>query len=138
MRECTDKRLFKDWTYLQTNDHFYYMSTKFFSDGEVHKSFNPYGNPYEAFINYMNVVSDFSFRLNALVPKSIGDQKITELKENAVGKSGKVTLKEPVRGRREKENLSDTTAKKTTTKGKRVKSVKTVEKKRTGSDIIKQ
>jgi alpha-amylase len=138
MRDCTDKRLSKDWIYLQTNDHFYYMSTKFFSDGEVHKSFNPYGNPYEAFINYMNVVSDFSFRLNALVPKSIGDQKITELKENAVGKSGKVTLKEPVKGRRDNENLSDTTTKKTTTKGKRVKSVKTVEKKRTGSDIIKQ
>ena len=40
------------------------MCTKFFSDGEVHKYFNPYDNPYEAFINYMNVLSDFIIRVN--------------------------------------------------------------------------
>ena len=40
------------------------MCTKFFSDGEVHKYFNPYENPYEAFINYMNVLSDFNLRLS--------------------------------------------------------------------------
>ena len=38
------------------------MCTKFFSDGEVHKYFNPYDTPYEAFINYMNVLSDFIIR----------------------------------------------------------------------------
>ncbi len=52
-----------DWLYLQTSDHFYYMCTKWFSDGDVHKYFNPYGTPYEAFINYMNVLSDFIIRL---------------------------------------------------------------------------
>jgi alpha-amylase len=40
------------------------MCTKFFSDGEVHKYFNPYDTPYEAFINYMNVISDFQIRLD--------------------------------------------------------------------------
>jgi len=40
------------------------MCTKFFSDGEVHKYFNPYDTPYEAFINYMNVLSDFQIRLD--------------------------------------------------------------------------
>lgn len=40
------------------------MCTKFFSDGDVHKYFNPYDTPYEAFINYMNVLSDFSIRLD--------------------------------------------------------------------------
>ena len=40
------------------------MCTKFFSDGEVHKYFNPYDTPYEAFINYMNVLSDFIIRVN--------------------------------------------------------------------------
>ncbi len=53
----------RDWLYMQTSDHFYYMCTKWFSDGDVHKYFNPYGTPYEAFINYMNVLSDFIIRL---------------------------------------------------------------------------
>lgn len=48
---------------LQASDHFYYMCTKFFSDGAVHKYFNPYNTPYEAFINYMNVISDFGIRV---------------------------------------------------------------------------
>jgi alpha-amylase/alpha-mannosidase (GH57 family) len=51
------------WRHLQTSDHFYYMSTKWFSDGDVHKYFNPYGSPYEAYINYMNILSDFALRL---------------------------------------------------------------------------
>ena len=55
--------LWRDWERLQTSDHFYYMCTKWFSDGEVHKYFNPYASPYEAFINYMNVLSDFFIRL---------------------------------------------------------------------------
>ncbi len=55
--------LLKVWRNLQTSDHFYYMSTKWFSDGDVHKYFNPYGSPYEAYINYMNVLADFTLRL---------------------------------------------------------------------------
>lgn len=61
---CDDRRLLKDWQYLQTSDHFYYMSTKSFADGEVHAYFNPYGSPFDAFINYMNILNDFSLRLN--------------------------------------------------------------------------
>ena len=57
-----------DWRKLQVSDHFYYMSTKYWSDGDVHKYFSPYDSPYEAFINYMNVIEDFSqkveFELN--------------------------------------------------------------------------
>ncbi len=56
--------LWEDYGHLQESDHFYYMCTKFFSDGEVHKYFNPYDTPYEAFINYMNVISDFQIRLD--------------------------------------------------------------------------
>ena len=48
---------------LQESDHFYYMCTKFFSDGAVHSYFNPYDTPYEAFINYMNVLSDLQLRV---------------------------------------------------------------------------
>jgi alpha-amylase len=59
-----DPDLWLDYGHLQESDHFYYMCTKFFSDGEVHKYFNPYDTPYEAFINYMNVISDFQIRLD--------------------------------------------------------------------------
>ena len=45
--------------YLQTSDHFYYMCTKFWSDGDVHKYFSPYDSPYDAYIYYMNVLADF-------------------------------------------------------------------------------
>lgn len=64
VNRCQDVKLKKDWLYLQTSDHFYYMCTKHFSDGEVHKYFNPYESPFDAFINYMNVLADFSLRLD--------------------------------------------------------------------------
>lgn len=47
------------WRRLQTSDHFYYMCTKWFADGDVHAYFSPYKSPYDAFINYMNVLTDF-------------------------------------------------------------------------------
>ena len=59
-----DPELWADFGHLQESDHLYYMCTKFFSDGEIHKRFSPYATPYEAFINYMNVLSDFIIRLN--------------------------------------------------------------------------
>lgn len=58
-----DESIRFDWRFLQASDHFYYMCTKWFSDGDVHRYFNPYGSPYEAYINYMNVLADFRFRL---------------------------------------------------------------------------
>ncbi len=64
VKHCSDPQIHADWLYLQTSDHFYYMCTKFFADGDVHKYFNPYGTPYDAFINYMNVLSDFIIRVN--------------------------------------------------------------------------
>lgn len=60
-----DEKLSRTYLKLQESDHFYYMCTKFFSDGAVHSYFNPYDNPYEAFINYMNVLSDFMLRVDA-------------------------------------------------------------------------
>jgi alpha-amylase len=63
VNKIDDKQLLKDWLFLQTSDHFYYMCTKFFSDGDVHRYFNPYQSPYQAFINYMNVLSDFAGRV---------------------------------------------------------------------------
>ena len=62
VRDSNDPELQRDFRRLQASDHFYYMCTKFFSDGDVHKYFNPYDTPYEAFINYMNVLSDITLR----------------------------------------------------------------------------
>ncbi len=52
---------------LQSSDHFYYMCTKWFTDGDVHSYFNPYDSPYEAFMNYMNVLSDFQIEVNKMI-----------------------------------------------------------------------
>ncbi len=56
--------LIHTWGKLQTSDHFYYMSTKFWSDGDVHKYFSPFDSPYDAAIFYMNVLADFKGNLN--------------------------------------------------------------------------
>jgi len=58
--------LIETWESLLTSDHFYYMCTKYFSDGDVHKYFNPYATPYEAYINYQNVLIDFENRLKSI------------------------------------------------------------------------
>ena len=63
IKNCNDAQIQRDWLLLQASDHFYYMCTKWFSDGDVHKYFNPYGTPYEAFVNFMNVLSDFVIRV---------------------------------------------------------------------------
>ncbi|MBD3312259.1 alpha-amylase [archaeon] len=62
-----NKKLISDWRKLQTSDHFYYMCTKWFADGDVHKYFNPYESPYDAFINYMNVLRDIKSRVSELI-----------------------------------------------------------------------
>ena len=59
-----DPKLIHDWRKMTTSDHFYYMWTKWFSDGDVHKYFNPYETPYDAFISFMNVLNDIQLRLN--------------------------------------------------------------------------
>lgn len=58
-----DNKIIEDWRRLQTSDHFYYMCTKWFNDGDVHKYFNPYNTPYEAFIAYMNALQDLKLRI---------------------------------------------------------------------------
>lgn len=61
--ERGDEALLHDWRRLQTSDHFYYMSTKHYADGAVHKYFNPYDSPYDSFINFMNVLDNLRARL---------------------------------------------------------------------------
>lgn len=58
-----DWALIEDWRKLQTSDHFYYMCTKWFNDGDIHAYFSPYDTPYEALMNFMNAWHDLQFRL---------------------------------------------------------------------------
>lgn len=88
--KCSDADLLKDWNYLQGSNHFYYMATKYFSNGEEHKSFSPFDTPYEAFINYMNVLSDFKIRLNALVPENEMENEIAALHKLVEEKEAKI------------------------------------------------
>jgi len=86
VKNCDDNQIKMDWDYLQSSDHFYYMATKFFSDGEVHAYFNPYENPYDAFMNYMNVLSDFEIRLKRLFPDNAEQDKIFKLGSQIIEK----------------------------------------------------
>ena len=66
IKQLGDETLLADWRRLQTSDHFYYMCTKYFADGDVHKYFNPYDSPYDSYINYMNVLDHLKRRCNLL------------------------------------------------------------------------
>ncbi|MBE0652175.1 MAG: polysaccharide deacetylase family protein, partial [Bacteroidales bacterium] len=102
VRKTDDPKLQKDYQYLQVSDHFYYMATKFFSDGDVHSYFNPYSSPYEAFINYMNILSDFEIRLNALMIDNVSEDvmrlsKIIEEKNEIIRKYENSIIQKPVK-----------------------------------------
>jgi len=56
IKNTKDEKIIADWRKLQASDHFYYMCTKYFADGDVHKYFNPYDSPYDSYINFMNVL----------------------------------------------------------------------------------
>ncbi len=79
VRLTNDRRLKQDWNYLQSSDHFYYMSTKHFFDGSMHSKFSPYQSPYDAFNNYMNVLSDFIDRVKAQFPDTVDNEELNSL-----------------------------------------------------------
>lgn len=73
LKALHDDNLLESWRYLQTSDHFYYMSLKTDTDGSVHSYFSPFPSSYEAFINYMNVVTHFTFRLQSRKNQPVQD-----------------------------------------------------------------
>ncbi|MDE5728151.1 MAG: glycoside hydrolase family 57 protein, partial [Duncaniella sp.] len=79
VRLCEDRRLKQDWYYLQSADHFFYMSTKNMHDGSVHSQFSPYDTPFDAFTNYMNVLADFIVRVEEQYPMSIDNEELNSL-----------------------------------------------------------
>jgi alpha-amylase len=69
---CNDPAILSVWEHLQTSDHFYYMCTKFWNDGDVHKYFSPFDSPYDAYMYYMNVFSD----LECIVKEKLKKKKV--------------------------------------------------------------
>ena len=62
IKKTDNEKIISDWRKLQVSDHFYYMCTKYFADGDVHKYFNPYNSPYDSYINFMNVLGNLNSR----------------------------------------------------------------------------
>lgn len=128
VNQINEPKIHKDFSYLQVSDHFYYMATKFFSDGDVHSYFNPYSSPYEAFINYMNILSDFEIRVNAALESTDKDDevvrlsKIIEEKNDIIRKYEDMMLSRPVVRKK-------ATTKKKSTPGKTTADAKTTVKK---------
>ena len=120
-----DDAIKQDYAYLQVSDHFYYMSTKFFSDGEVHSYFNPYDTPYDAFINYMNVLSDFEIRVNAASQAHVDNDvamlsKIIREKDEQLEKVEKrLAAKKTTTTKQAKKTTATKQAKNTTTAAKK-------------------
>lgn len=69
-----DAELIETWRKLQTSDHFYYMCTKWFSDGDVHAYFSPYESPYDAYIAFMNALSDLQLRVTEALRREQKDE----------------------------------------------------------------
>ena len=69
VRAADDPDILASWRRLQTSDHFYYMCTKWFADGDVHKYFNPYDSPYDSYINFMNVLDNLRSRCRQPAPQ---------------------------------------------------------------------
>ncbi|MCC7013378.1 MAG: glycoside hydrolase family 57 protein [Planctomycetes bacterium] len=66
---------YEKWKYLSTSDHVYYMCTKWFSDGDVHKYFSPYATPHDAFISFMNVFDDLARSVRG--PSDVAGEPLT-------------------------------------------------------------
>ena len=69
-----DLQLIDDWRRLQTSDHFYYMCTKHWSDGDVHRYFNPYESPYDSYINFMNVLDNVQSRVRSISEPAMNEE----------------------------------------------------------------
>ncbi|SDF25972.1 alpha-amylase [Methanolobus vulcani] len=59
VRKTNDPELLRIWKHMLTSDHYYYMSTKWLGDGDVHSYFSIHNSPYDAAVNFMAALNDF-------------------------------------------------------------------------------
>lgn len=70
VKQTGDESIIADWRRLQASDHFYYMCTKYFGDGDVHRYFNPHDSLYDSYINFMNVLNHLHSRCSKSTTES--------------------------------------------------------------------
>lgn len=124
--------LLKTWRRLQTSDHFYYMCTKWFADGDVHRHFNPFGTPYDAYITYMNVLADFELQVQDALetrpadPKAVAKPRATKTADAApTGKKDPAAPKTaPSKTTNKRKEARTETVKKTPSRGRASKTAK--------------
>ncbi|MDE6612379.1 MAG: glycoside hydrolase family 57 protein [Muribaculaceae bacterium] len=73
IRECDNRAIKRDFQYLQSCDHFFYMNTR------RPAAFSPYETPFAAFTNYMNVLADFLMRVEEEFPSQVGNEELNSL-----------------------------------------------------------
>ena len=66
-----DEAIERTYSRLQCSNHFNYMSTKFIPVEQRLKKVSPYSSPYDAYINYMNVLSDFTLEVDKALSKEV-------------------------------------------------------------------
>ena len=79
-----DENIIETWRKLQTSDHFYYMCTKWSNDGDVHAYFSPYQSPYDAYIAFMNALSDLQLRVNRINQALVAEESVVDISTTEV------------------------------------------------------
>ena len=83
-----DKEIIEEWRKLLTSDHFYYMCIKWSSDGDVHKYFSPFDSPYEAYLDYVNILEDLEIKCaEKLRIKNLAQKNIEILNKETAGEN---------------------------------------------------
>ena len=90
VKSLKDKKLLDDWRKLTTSDHFYYMCTKFWADGDVHKYFSAYDSPYDGYIYFMNALKSLEIRMREFKSKTFS--KLNETKEVETQKRSSIKI----------------------------------------------
>lgn len=113
VRMCEDRRIKQDWNYLQASDHFFFMSTKY---GAGRSAYSPYESPFDAFTNYMNVLSDFIVRVEEQYPTHIENEELNALLTTIRNQAGEIAQleKELKSARTEKQSARAARAKRAT------------------------
>ena len=121
MNRCSDKQIIDDWYRLQSTDHLYYMSTSFYN-----QTFCPYDSPYDAFINYMNVLADFSKRLDSFFTADISEEELNSLVKEKLALEAELAALKTGKKASKTETKSETTKKTTKETKKAVEEKKVV------------
>ncbi len=68
----------RTWQRLQSSDNFAHMCTKWFSDEQSLSSKSPYASPYDAYINFMNVLADFELVLKSMQTEQVSTTRASK------------------------------------------------------------